>query len=263
MLGSIIGDIVGSRFEWDNIKTKNFELFTRKNQYTDDSVMTLAIAQAIMSSTISFDDLSSNAIKEMQELGRNDADRGYGYHFQQWLFDDTPQPYNSWGNGAAMRVSPCGLWAKNLQEAEDLAIAVTKVSHNHEEGIKGAVVVAGCTFLAQNGHSKDCIRDYANKFYDVNFYLDDIRDSYKFDVSCQGSVPQAIVAFLEAKDFEDAIRGAVSIGGDSDTIAAITGGIAEAYYGIPEEIKNEALQYLPNVYKKILQLFYNKIENRI
>lgn len=263
MLGSIIGDIVGSRFEWDNIKTKNFKLFTRKNQYTDDSVMTLAIAQAIMSSTTSFDDLSSNAIKEMQNLGRNDADRGYGYHFQQWLFDDNPQPYNSWGNGAAMRVSPCGLWARNLQEAEDLAITVTKVSHNHEEGIKGAVVAAGCTFLVKNGHSKDCIRDYANKFYDVNFYLDDIRDSYKFDVSCQGSVPQAIVAFLEAKDFEDAIRGAVSIGGDSDTIAAITGGIAEAYYGIPEEIKNEALQYLPNIYKKILQLFYNKIENRI
>mgnify|MGYP000215794908 FL=1 len=146
MLGSIIGDIVGSRFEWDNIKTKNFKLFTRKNQYTDDSVMTLAIAQAIMSSTTSFDDLSSNAIKEMQNLGRNDADRGYGYHFQQWLFDDNPQPYNSWGNGAAMRVSPCGLWARNLQEAEDLAITVTKVSHNHEEEIKGAVVAAGCTF---------------------------------------------------------------------------------------------------------------------
>ena len=263
MLGSIIGDIVGSRFEWDNIKTKNFELFTRKNQYTDDSVMTLAIAQAIMSSITSLDDLSSNAIKEMQNLGRNDADRDYGYHLRQWLSEDNPQPYNSWGNGAAMRVSPCGFWAKNLQEAEDLAIAVTKVSHNHKEGIKRAVVAAGCTFLAKNGHSKDCIRDYANKFYDVNFYLDDIRDSYKFDVSCQGSVPQAIVAFLEAKDFEDAIRGAVSIGGDSDTIAAITGGIAEAYYGIPEEIKNEALQYLPNVYKEILQLFYNKIENRI
>ncbi len=259
MLGAIIGDIIGSRFEWTNIKTKEFELFTKQSRYTDDSVMTLAIAQALLSSKPDMSDLKENAVRCMQSFGQADPYRGYGTSFSYWLYNKNPQPYNSWGNGAAMRVSPCGMFAKSLEEAERLARLVTEVTHNHPEGIKGAVVTAGCVFLARNEYSKQEIREYASQFYDLNFQLDDIRDSYEFDESCQGTVPQAIVAFLESTDFEDAIRNAISIGGDSDTIGAITGGIAGAFYGVPSFIEEKASEYLPIGYMTIVLDFNNTL----
>ncbi len=261
MLGAIIGDIIGSRFEWNNIKTKEFELFTKQSRYTDDSVMTLAIAQALLSSKPDMSDLKENAVRCMQSFGQADPHRGYGTSFSRWLHSKNPQPYNSWGNGAAMRVSPCGLFAKTLEEAEKFANIVTEVTHNHPEGIKGAVVTAGCVFLANNGYTKQEIREYASQFYDLNFQLDDVRDSYEFDESCQGTVPQAIVAFLESTDFEDAIRNAISIGGDSDTIGAITGGIAGAFYGVPDFLADETKTYLPIGYSNIVLQFEKTINN--
>lgn len=253
MIGAIIGDIVGSRFEWHNIKTKEFEFFHENCHPTDDSIMTLAVAKAIMEGK---DNLSANTIYWMQKLGQKYPRAGYGGHFRKWLYEENPQPYGSWGNGSAMRVSSCGFVAKSLEESVSLSKAITQVSHNHPEGMKGAEAVAVAIYLAKIGNSKDEIRDYICKnYYDINFTLNEIRDSYTFDVSCQGSVPEALEAFFEAVDFEDAIRNAVSIGGDSDTIAAITGGIAEAYYGIPEKIYYNALVYLDDYQIRVLREF--------
>ena len=256
MLGAIIGDIVGSRYEWQNNKSKSFDLFTYKCHVTDDSVMSLSIAKAIVSCSNKYDQLGKMAVKYMQEVGRHYPDCGYGGHFHKWIFSPNPQPYNSWGNGAAMRVSACGFVAESLQEVIRLSRAVTEVTHNHPEGIKGAEATAVAIYLARTGSSIIEIRDYIDKhYYPMDFTLDGIRDSYHFDVSCQGSVPQAIMAFLESTSFEDAIRNAISIGGDSDTIAAICGGIAEAYYGIPTEIRKHALTFLDQRLLSILTEF--------
>ena len=245
MLGAIIGDIVGSRYEWKNNKSKVFDLFTYRCKVTDDSIMSLAVAKAIVACNKNYDQLSIMAVKYMQEVGRHYPDCGYGGHFHKWIFARNPQPYNSWGNGAAMRVSACGFAAQSLEEVVMLSRAVTEVTHNHPEGIKGAEATAVAIYLARTGSSIIEIRDYIDKhYYPMNFTLDAIRESYHFDVSCQGSVPQAIMAFLESPGFEDAIRNAISIGGDSDTIAAICGGIAEAYYGIPVDIRKHALTFL-------------------
>ena len=245
MLGAIIGDIVGSRYEWKNNKSKVFDLFTYRCKVTDDSIMSLAVAKAIVACNKNYDQLSIMAVKYMQEVGRHYPDCGYGGHFHKWIFARNPQPYNSWGNGAAMRVSACGFAAQSLEEVVMLSRAVTEVTHNHPEGIKGAEATAVAIYLARTGSSIIEIRDYIDKhYYPMNFTLDAIRESYHFDVSCQGSVPQAIMAFLESTGFEDAIRNAISIGGDSDTIAAICGGIAEAYYGIPVDIRKHALTFL-------------------
>lgn len=192
----------------------------------------------------------------MQEIGRNYPDCGYGGHFRKWIFAKNPYPYNSWGNGAAMRVSACGFAGESLQEVIMLSRAVMEVSHNHPEGIKGAEATAVAVYLARTGNSIIEIRDYIDThYYPMNFTLDGIRDTYRFDVSCQGSIPQAIMAFLESNSFEDAIRNAISIGGDSDTIAAICGGIAEAYYGIPAEIRKNALIFLDQRLLDILNAF--------
>ena len=260
MLGAVIGDIVGSRFEWDNIKVKDFEFFHPLCDFTDDSVLTFAVAKALMSSRKDFSDLTNNSVKYLQEFGNKYPGRGYGGHFLSWLNADEPLPYNSWGNGAAMRVSACGWIGKDLEEVKHLSRLVTEVSHNHPEGIKGAEATAVAIFLARNGSEIDEIRDVimAN-YYNVDFTLDEIRPNYFFDVSCQGSVPQALVAFFESTDFEDAVRNAISIGGDSDTIAAITGSIAEAYYGIPEDIKSKGLNYLTDEFKNLLNEFNKKI----
>ena len=256
MIGAIIGDIVGSRFEWHNIKTKEFELFHRRCRPTDDSVMTLAVAQAILDSEGDPASLSQNAVRHMQSLGRRYPDAGYGGRFRKWLRAENPQPYNSYGNGSAMRVSPCGFAAKTLDEAIALADAVTRVTHNHPEGMKGAEATATAIFLARSGKSMAEIRTHIEQnYYPLGFTLDEIRPSYTFDVSCQSSVPQALEAFFESERFEDAIRNAISIGGDSDTIAAITGGIAEAYYGVPEEIRGMALSYLDDTEMEILIAF--------
>lgn len=256
MLGAIIGDVVGSRFEWNNLKSKDFDFLTDECTVTDDSVMTLAIAKSIMESANDSEKIGELAIRNMQEIGQKYPNAGYGGFFISWLFDEDPEPYNSWGNGAAMRVSPCGYAAKDLEEAIWLSRKVTEVTHNHPEGMKGAEATSVAIFLARQGKSILEIRDYINeRYYPMNFSLDDIRDDYRFDESCQGSVPQAFMAFFESTGFEDAIRNAISIGGDSDTIAAITGGIAEAHYGIPSDIRNQALTYLDELQLKILMEF--------
>ena len=258
MLGAIIGDIAGSRFEWNNIKSKSFELLTYQCKPTDDSNMTLAIAKAILDSKEQWDQLSQNAIASMQMIGR-EYPHGFGRMFKQWVHSDEPQPYNSWGNGAAMRVSSCAWAADTMEEAMQLSDAVTRVTHNHPEGMKGARAITAAIFLARQGKSILEIRDYIHLyFYPLDFTLDQIRPTYQFDVSCQGSVPQAIEAFLESSSFEDAIRNAISIGGDSDTIAAMTGSIAEAYYGVPAEIRKHALTFLDERRLQILNTFEEK-----
>ena len=259
MLGAIIGDIVGSRFEWHNIKSKEFEFLTYKCSPTDDSIMTLALAQAILVSKPDYSDLSQNAVECMQRVGRNYPDCGYGGKFRRWMFSSNPQPYNSFGNGAAMRVSPAGFAATSLEEAKVLARKVTEVTHNHPEGLKGAEATAVAIYMARTGSNILEIRDYIDQnYYPMNFTLDGIRKDYHFDVTCQGSVPQALTAFFESTGFEDAIRNAISIGGDSDTIAAICGGIAEAYYGIPSDIRKHTLTFLDERLLQILVVFENK-----
>jgi type I restriction enzyme M protein len=258
VLGAIIGDISGSRFEWANIKTKEFEFLTYRCAVTDDSVMSLAVAQAILDCDGEYSRLDEHAVGRMREIGGLYPNCGYGGMFKRWLFSQEPQPYNSYGNGAAMRVSACGFAANNLEEVKLLVRKVTEVTHNHSEGIKGAEATAVCVFLARNGMNILELRDYVNAhYYPLNFTLNGIRDAYKFDVSCQGTVPQAIMAFLESAGFEDAIRNAISIGGDSDTLAAITGGIAEAYYGIPPDIRKHALTFLDERLTRIIVNFEN------
>lgn len=261
MLGAIIGDIAGSRFEWNNTKSKEFELLSHIKgcKVTDDSIMSLAVAQAILDSNGDTAALNQHAVTRMRELGRKYPHAGYGGDFHKWIYDSNPHPYNSWGNGAAMRVSPCGFAATSLDEAKTFAKAVTEVTHNHPEGIKGAEATAVAVYLARSGKSMIEIRDYIEtRYYRIKFKLADIRANYTFDVSCQGSVPQALEAFFESTSFEDAIRNAVSIGGDSDTIAAITGGIAEAYYGIPVDIRKLALTFLDVKQLEILNAFESR-----
>ena len=261
MIGAIIGDIVGSRFEWDNIKTKDFEFLTYRCFFTDDSVMSLAVAKAILESGGDIQKLGVLATRYMQEIGREYPDSGYGGMFRQWVFSDNPKPYNSFGNGAAMRVSACGFAARTIEEVIELSKKVTEVSHNHVEGMKGAEATAVCVFLAREGKNLFEIHDYINKnYYPMNFTLDGIRDSYTFNETCQETVPQAIMAFLESTSFEDAIRNAISVGGDSDTLAAITGLIAEAYYGVPAEIRKHALTFLD---ERLLKNINIKSQNRL
>lgn len=257
MLGAIIGDIIGSRFEFNNHRNKEFDLFAEGFYVTDDSIMTLAVAKAIMEAIKvkvpdsngydrNFNDaLSSLTVKYMQEIGRKYPNCGFGGMFYKWVFNDSPQPYNSFGNGAAMRVSPAGFAASSEWEAEQFAETVTAVTHDHEAGIKGAAATAVAIYLARKGATKREIRErIVRDYYPLDFNVDDIRATYQFNETCQETVPQAIECFLESTSFEDAIRTAISLGGDSDTIAAITGAIAEAYYGVPEDIKTKALSYL-------------------
>jgi len=252
MLGAIIGDIAGSRFEFNNTHRKDFELFAEDCHITDDSIMTLAIAKAILACNGDWEQLENNTVKYMQEIGRKYPDCGFGGMFIKWVFDDNPKPYNSYGNGAAMRVSPCGFIARTMEEAVLLSRKVTEVTHNHKEGIKGAEAVSVAIFMARNGAVKNEIKERIEKdYYALNFTLDSIRGDYHFDETCQGTVPQAITAFLESVSFEDAIRNAVSIGGDSDTLAAITGSIAQAYYGVPIDLKCKAQSYIDRSLLKI------------
>ena len=259
MLGAIIGDIAGSRFEWNNIKSKEFDLLTYRCEPTDDSIMTLAVAKALLESKDDYRVLTDKTIKWMQTLGRKYPHAGYGGNFHKWLLSDSPKPYNSYGNGAAMRVSPCAYVASSMDEAKLLARIVTEVTHNHAEGIKGAEAVTVAIYMALHGSNLLEIQDYINdNYYHITFKLDDIRPSYTFDVSCQGSVPQALEAFFESTDYEDTIRNAISIGGDSDTIAAIAGSVAEAYYGIPAALRKHGLTFLDGDQIKILTDFEDK-----
>lgn len=256
MLGAIIGDIVGSRFERNNYKATDFEFFTDDCHFTDDTVMTVAVAKALLKSKGDWTALDANAVKYMQKFGRRYPNCGYGQMFYLWLHKRNPKPYNSLGNGSAMRVSPVAYAAETMQQCLDLSDAVTKVSHNHPQGILGAQAAAVVTWAALHNWKKQEIKELIqNQFYDLNFSIDDLRPNYRFDATCQGSVPQAIKAFLESKGFEDAIRLAVSIGGDSDTIAAITGGIAGAYYGIPDNLIVKAMEYLPEDLNNVVAEF--------
>jgi ADP-ribosylglycohydrolase len=243
MLGAIIGDIIGSPYEFDrnNIKTTDFPLFGERSRFTDDTVMTLAVAEALMEGGNSED-----YVKAMRKYGKLYPYAGYGQRFAIWLCSSKPEPYNSYGNGSAMRVSSVGWWYQTLEAVEEGAECSAIVTHNHPEGIKGAQATAAAIFLARTGKSKAEIKAYIETRYgyDLSRTLDEIRPNYRHVESCQETVPEAITAFLESDGFEDAIRKAVSLGGDSDTLAAITGSIAEAAYGVPEPIKDQALSRL-------------------
>jgi len=259
MLGAVLGDIVGSRFEWNNIKSTNFDLLTPECHITDDSVMTLAVAKAVYrvkSGQASREALGEEAVHWMRAFGNRWARGCYGGRFAQWLKNEMPHPYGSFGNGSAMRVSACAWAADSLEDALDMARRVTEVTHDHPEGIKGAESVTEALWLARAGASKATIRNtLEQKYYALDFTLDAIRPAYRFDVSCQGSVPQALCAFLESSDYESALRNAVSLGGDSDTLAAMAGCVAEAAYGMPEYLRNEALTRLPQELQTVVREF--------
>lgn len=269
MLGAIIGDVIGSVYEWNNIKTKDFPLFRKDCFFTDDTVMTVATADALMNGGDAGD-----FIDAYKKWGRLYPEAGYGARFGAWIRSSDREPYKSWGNGSAMRVSPCawlmdcgytsrtGLWPSDGREKAKVSAEVT---HNHPEGIKGALAVTDAIFMCRfytGGYGDDegnpvnerytleqyklVIKEFIEREhgYDLGAALDDIRPSYRFNASCQKTVPQALIAFFESTDFEDAIRNAISLGGDSDTLAAITGSVAEAAYGVPDEIKEKALSFL-------------------
>lgn len=259
MLGAIIGDIAGSRFEFDNYRKKDFELFTDNCFVTDDSIITLCLAKAVMETVKTrkvniingvYDEhfyslLEELSVKYMQKIGRNYPSCGYGGRFFNWIFTNNPKPYNSYGNGAAMRVSPVAYIARNEDEVVKLSVTVTGITHNHKEGLKGAQATALCIYMALIRKTKDQMQKFiSSNYYNLNFTIDEIRNTYSFNETCQDTVPQAIKAFLESESFEDAIRVAVSVGGDSDTLAAITGSIAGAFYTVPADIEKKALSYL-------------------
>ncbi len=260
MIGAIIGDVVGSRFEFNNVKSKDFELFDSECEFTDDSVMTLAIAKSLTpyDKITDYGEFKERLVQVMHEVGMRYPYCGYGGRFGEWIRKYRTEPYNSYGNGSAMRVSPVGWFASSLEECVTLAAATAEVTHDHPEGVKGAVSVAGAIYLARTGRPMEDIKKYVSNYYTVDFTLDEIRENYEFYEICQKSVPQAFEAFFESVSFEDAIRNAVSIGGDSDTIAAITGSVAEAYYGVGKEIKNTALSYLDKYLRDIAEAFVNK-----
>lgn len=267
MYGAILGDIIGSPFEFDRgDKTKDFKLFSRRSHFTDDSVMTLAVCEALLKvgQDATVKEIEDAVISSMQSWGRRYPHAGYGGYFRRWLTACHPEPYNSFGNGSAMRVSAVGWLYDSLENTRTVAKATANVTHNHPEGIKGAEATASAIFMARNGSSKEEIKKYIeNEFhYDLNRTLDEIRPSYHMDETCQKTVPEAIIAFLEAKDFEDAIRNAVSLGGDTDTLGAITGSIAEAYYGIPEWLMTECRKRINKDMRVVLDDFNDALSNQ-
>ena len=264
MYGAILGDIIGSPFEFDRgDKTKDFKLFSRRSHFTDDSVMTLAVCEALLKvgQDATVKEIEDAVISSMQSWGRRYPHEGYGGYFRRWLTARLPEPYNSFGNGSAMRVSAAGWLYDSLEKTRVVAKATANVTHNHPEGIKGAEATASAIFMARNGSSKEEIKKYIeNEFhYDLNRTLDEIRPSFHMDETCQKTVPEAIIAFLEARDFEDAIRNAVSLGGDTDTLGAITGSIAEAYYGIPEWLISECRNRINKDMRDVVDAFYSLV----
>ena len=258
LYGAIIGDIVGSVYEFHNLRSKKFPFMTDRCYITDDSCMTIALASAIKQWKEKGGDLSQIAAESMRLVGNRYPDKGYGGMFWQWLRDPDMGPYNSWGNGAAMRISVAGYLGESITEVKRISYMVTSVTHDHIEGIKGAEATAVAIFLARNGCSKEEIAEYIEKnYYDLCDCLEDLQADYDWDSSCQGTVPPALQCFFESTDYEDAIRNAISIGGDSDTIAAITGAVAGAYYGVPAELKEKAKAYLPDDLLEIV----NSLEN--
>ena len=264
MYGAILGDIIGSPFEFDRgDKTKDFKLFSRRSHFTDDSVMTLAVCEALLKvgQDATVKEIEDTVISSMQSWGRRYPHEGYGGYFRRWLTARHPEPYNSFGNGSAMRVSAAGWLYDSLEKTRVVAKATANVTHNHLEGIKGAEATASAIFMARNGSSKEEIKKYIeNEFhYDLNRTLDEIRPSFHMDETCQKTVPEAIIAFLEARDFEDAIRNAVSLGGDTDTLGAITGSIAEAYFGISETLISECRNRINKDMRDVVDAFYSLV----
>lgn len=266
LLGAVCGDVAGSVYEHRNIEyfPDKDNMIQPGSRVTDDSVMTMAVAMGIrcaldllgenwIEDPIHREIISRFLVQALQMYGRAYPNAGYGGAFRRWLRNPDPQPYNSWGNGSAMRVSFAGWAGRSLEEAETLAEISAAVTHNHPEGIKGAKVVAGIIYLLRSGKSKQEIRAYASQFYDLNFTIEQIRPDYRFDVSCQGSVPQAIVAFLEGEDFADVLAKAIWLGGDSDTIAAIAGSMAEVIYAVPQALLDRVTGLLDPLQKKTLE----------
>lgn len=253
MIGAIAGDIIGSVYEHHPIKTKAFPLFHAQCVFTDDTVLTVAIADAILS--------KSSYVESVKRIGRRYPAAGYGGSFIRWLHSDDFMPYNSWGNGSAMRVSPVGFAFSTEDEVLRHARMTAEITHNHPEGIKGAEATALAVYLARTGHDKETIRTRIQTLfdYDLDRTVNEIRPCYSFDVSCQGTVPEAIIAFLDSESYEDAVRNAISLGGDSDTLACITGGVAEAFYGsVPEEIRAKVKELLTSDLWEVTKVFCEK-----
>lgn len=253
LLGAIAGDVIGSVYEFNPTKSKDFPLFGKYSKFTDDTVMTVAVADWLLSRK----DLTSI----MQRYGNKYPTAGYGVRFSDWLSSDNPKPYNSFGNGSAMRVSPVGWAFDTLEETLEMAELSAAITHNHPEGIIGAQATAACVYLARIGKTKAEIKNYVEEHfgYDLNRTCNDIRPGYCFSSICQTSVPESIIAFLESADMEDAVRLAISLGGDADTMGAIAGSIAEAFYKkIPQYIRTETVSRLPDEFKRIISLFYNE-----
>lgn len=268
MFGAIWGDVVGSPYEFDenNCKSKDFPWLTEKSRFTDDSVMSLAVADALLDVPVDASDalLRGCLVDSLQTIGRRYPDCGYGPHFRLWVLSDDPQPYQSYGNGSAMRVSPVAWLYGDMERVRHVARCTAQVSHNHPQGIRGAEAVAAAIFLARTGSTKEEIRDYVEREFGYNLHrtCEEIRPDYHMDVSCQGSVPEAIIAFLESTDFEDAIRTAVSLGGDSDTLGAIAGSIAEGFYGLGAGQKKEILGYLTPDLREIAERYAQEVARR-
>ena len=258
MYGAILGDIIGSPYEFDRSpKIKDFPLLTDACYYTDDSVMTVAVAEAFLDAPADEERICRRVVESMQKWGKLYHDAGYGVYFCNWLADADPQPYGSYGNGSAMRVSSVAWLYEDLETVLRMARLSAQVTHNHPEGIKGAQATAAAIFLGRTGHSKDQIKAYIEREfdYDLNRTCDEIRPNYHHVESCQETVPEAIIAFLEGEDFEDVIRNAVSLGGDCDTLTCIAGAIAEGFYGVPEELKEEVRQRLPQDLLEVVEQF--------
>ena len=253
--GAIIGDIVGSAYEFHNVKTRDFPLFSDKSRFTDDTVMTVAVGMGILNAYRTGGDLTEALTESMHDYGNRYPHRGYGGRFRNWLRASDPQPYNSWGNGAPMRCSAAGWLSRSPEKAFQLGMVTAAPTHNHPEAMKAAGVTAMLIWLARHGRSKKELREAAERWYDLPS-LDEIREGYTFDVSCMGTMPVALSAFFESESFEDAIRSAISVGGDSDTIAAITGSVAEPFYGEPIRLWHEARNYLSEELRENVKEFY-------
>lgn len=268
MFGAILGDMIGAPYEFDmGDKTKDFPLFGNRSNFTDDSVMTAAVAEALLGTMGGTDEeIKAALVRSMQKWGRRYPFAGYGARFIGWVFSEKPEPYFSCGNGSAMRVSAAGWLGDTLEEARRLARLSAEVTHNHPEGIKGAEATAAAIFLARTGKTKAEIRGYTvREFgYDLSRTCDEIRPEYCHDETCQKTVPEALTAFLEGESFEDVIRTAVSLGGDCDTLTCIAGSVAEAFYGIPEELIREAKKRISEDILEVEERLYRKIgeENR-
>ncbi len=266
MIGAILGDMIGAPYEFDRGgKTKDFPLFGEGTEFTDDTVMTIAVAQALLDSKGQSEEEIKHALTaSMQKWGHKYPYAGYGGMFGRWLYEEDPKPYGSCGNGSAMRVSSAGWLYETLEETKKMAALTAEVTHNHPEGIKGAQAAASAIYLARTGSSKEeikeaIIRDFD---YDLNRTCDEIRPTYHHVETCQETVPEAITAFLEGESFEDVIRTAVSLGGDCDTLTCIAGGIGEAYFGVPEELARECKKRLPKEILQVLNRFWEEIRGR-